>query len=687
MAKYQYATKDGQLKTIDAESASAAMAQVKGFADAAANTGVIAVLDNPASKVITKDGAVDVSKVPAAASDVQPFAETTTTPTTTSTPPPAFLDVSSDNPDTALTNLARSATAIQSDITDLEAKMANRANERNQGYQDAGVFDDMRQLNKLKDELRTAQDRQTEIPIESRQNLRGRQATKTEFAADTRPKLEDAALQELTASRATSRLTDTINTNIAIVDSRIQAETDADQFLYTQKQKRLADITTVYGNIMTEKQKAAAQEAQFQNDLVLENIKTTNSLRSDLIKDIAKKGIGGTQLQGIMNASVDELLQFSAQLSSSVNWANLTPEQALQTLSPEDYTKYTQYQKLKADQQAEADAGLATQQSANGVISIVDAMLNDTEGLKNSVGFGLGNVDFQLFGIGNETAKFRANAKQLVSAQTLKTLTDLKAAGGTLGAISEKELAILQNASAAFNPVLDKNGNQTGRFEMKEADFVETLKTIKLASMKTYVAATIGKSAFASANYVNADYDTIKKRYDDLVANPPKATDYYSNDFNGTQALNTATEVIKQEEGLRTEAYKDSTGKWTIGFGNTTINGRPVQPGDKLSVAQANSLLQNQIVNKYTTFADNITKPITPNQFAALTSFEYNLGSGVWNQPTGQQILALVDNGDYNTAGRLMLQYNKSYNPATGQLEVNPALVARRNREANLLVA
>lgn len=728
MAKFQYATKDNKLKTFEAANSLEAANLVRGFTDAAPRTGVMVVVDQPAAAV-TKGGKVDVSQVPNA--DVKPFEEPKRGNTAT-------VVKTIDNPDGTTTNilsngqrstgrykqgaggsldfveqgtagyefadiswedlapeeqLSRQAGTIRKDIEELETRMAGRASERNEMLDDAEVFDDMRELNRLKDELRKAEDREVEIPIEARQKLRGRQATKTEFGQMTRPALENNLLEQLAGSRAVSRLTDTINTNIKIVDSYIEAETARDEFLYEQKTKRLDKIEEVYGNIITEKQKIALEDRKFQQSLILEDVKLTNQLRGDLIKDIAGMGIGGAQLSGLMTASVDELLSFKSSVSAPSNWINMTPEQAAMTLSEDQYSRYTAYQeqrkKLTDEQNEMLTAGIAQQQSSKEIVDTLTTLLNDKEGLSNSVGFGLGNMDISLWGIGNETATWRANAKKLLSATTLQTLQNLKATGATLGSVTEKELQILATANQALQPILDKNGNVTGRFEMKEEDFKTALQTMRLASMRTYIAASIGKEAFARANYLNADYDTVEKRYQDLVANGVKPTvpGAAGGNFYETDHLQSAFNVVSQEEGLRTEAYQDQTGTWTIGYGTTMIGGRPVRPGDRISVGQAAALAQTQIVENYTNFADRVSTPVSPNQFAALTSFEYNLGPGVWDQPTGQQILALVDQGRPAEAGRLMLQYNKSRNPQTGALEVNPVLTKRRQREASLLLA
>ena len=88
-------------------------------------------------------------------------------------------------------------------------------------------------------------------------------------------------------------------------------------------------------------------------------------------------------------------------------------------------------------------------------------------------------------------------------------------------------------------------------------------------------------------------------------------------------------DLIKLFEGCKLVAYKCSAAKDTIGYGNTFYeDGKSVKPGDKITQERANELFE--IIAKE--FADKV-KPlikstVTPNQFAALTSFAYNAGIG-----------------------------------------------------------
>jgi lysozyme len=88
-------------------------------------------------------------------------------------------------------------------------------------------------------------------------------------------------------------------------------------------------------------------------------------------------------------------------------------------------------------------------------------------------------------------------------------------------------------------------------------------------------------------------------------------------------------DLIKFYEGCKLVAYKCSAAKDTIGYGNTFYeNGTPVKPGDKITQERANELFE--IIAKE--FADKVAplvkSAVTPNQFAALTSFAYNAGIG-----------------------------------------------------------
>lgn len=148
---------------------------------------------------------------------------------------------------------------------------------------------------------------------------------------------------------------------------------------------------------------------------------------------------------------------------------------------------------------------------------------------------------------------------------------------------------------------------------------------------------------------------------------------------------------LKSSEGLRLQAYDDATGKplaawempkWvaTIGYGATSINGKPIQPGQIITAAEADKLFNEQIP-KYQNWK-NLTQSgsLTPSQHEALTSFEYNLWPGIWKK-NAMPILDAVNKWDFNWAWKLMQQY------AYAQGKYVPGLANRRAKEAQLLLA
>lgn len=87
--------------------------------------------------------------------------------------------------------------------------------------------------------------------------------------------------------------------------------------------------------------------------------------------------------------------------------------------------------------------------------------------------------------------------------------------------------------------------------------------------------------------------------------------------------------LIKSFEGCILHPYKDVGGVWTIGWGNTFINGKPVTgTTPKLTQAQADDLLLKSIKEVYeATVYKEITRELTQNEHNACVSFAYNLGS------------------------------------------------------------
>lgn len=86
--------------------------------------------------------------------------------------------------------------------------------------------------------------------------------------------------------------------------------------------------------------------------------------------------------------------------------------------------------------------------------------------------------------------------------------------------------------------------------------------------------------------------------------------------------------LIKKWEGLRTKAYQDVAGIWTIGYGHTSAAGSPkVTPGLTITEKQAEDILKQDLVKFETQVSSLVKVPLNDNQFAALVSFHYNTGA------------------------------------------------------------
>ena len=84
------------------------------------------------------------------------------------------------------------------------------------------------------------------------------------------------------------------------------------------------------------------------------------------------------------------------------------------------------------------------------------------------------------------------------------------------------------------------------------------------------------------------------------------------------------------------EAYEDSAGIWTIGYGTILIDGRtPVRKGDRITKEKADALLFEEVMKKGHEVRE-VVKPATlsQQQFDALVSFAYNVGVGALKNST-----------------------------------------------------
>ncbi len=133
--------------------------------------------------------------------------------------------------------------------------------------------------------------------------------------------------------------------------------------------------------------------------------------------------------------------------------------------------------------------------------------------------------------------------------------------------------------------------------------------------------------------------------------------------------------LMKSEE-LRTEAYEDSVGVWTIGYGTTRINGVKVKKGDRITPERAESELRKFVTGLEAAITTALGRtPTKQNEFDAFINIAYNIGlSGTLDST----FLKRHINGDKKGAAEAISWWNK------GGGKVLKGLVNRRNREIQM---
>lgn len=141
----------------------------------------------------------------------------------------------------------------------------------------------------------------------------------------------------------------------------------------------------------------------------------------------------------------------------------------------------------------------------------------------------------------------------------------------------------------------------------------------------------------------------------------------------------TGLDLIKQFEGLRLNAYKDSAGIPTIGYGHT----KGVEMGQTITQAQADQFLKEDCKDAEGAVNKLVEVPITQNMFDALVSFVFNLGAGALK---GSTLLKLLNKHDYQGASEQFARWVYATNAKTGKKEVLNGLVKRREAERKLFL-
>ena len=170
---------------------------------------------------------------------------------------------------------------------------------------------------------------------------------------------------------------------------------------------------------------------------------------------------------------------------------------------------------------------------------------------------------------------------------------------------------------------------------------------------------------------VEAADKLIATAYDDVAGMLGIATDVMSTSQNGI-------DLISSFEGCELVAYLCPAKVWTIGFGTTVYpNGVKVKKGDTCTLEQAKQFKAHDLKRFEKTVNDLVKVSLTQNQFDALVSLTYNIGTGAFEKCT---LLKKLNVSDYQGAADQFTVWNK------GGGKVLQGLVNRRAKERELFL-
>jgi len=179
-----------------------------------------------------------------------------------------------------------------------------------------------------------------------------------------------------------------------------------------------------------------------------------------------------------------------------------------------------------------ADSGKISKTDAAATVSLQDKV-TELDGLIDSKYFNnaVGPSTFKFlsrFGTPFSAGKqdFIAGVEKIISKETLDTLINLKKAGGTLGALSEKELSMLNSAASKIGTwrVVNDNGQTVG-YNASEKSFKKELESLRLLSEGALKAAGGDKGTVNTVEQILSSKPELIDEYNKIVTNNPNLTD------------------------------------------------------------------------------------------------------------------------------------------------------------------
>lgn len=160
-------------------------------------------------------------------------------------------------------------------------------------------------------------------------------------------------------------------------------------------------------------------------------------------------------------------------------------------------------------------------------------------------------------------------------------------------------------------------------------------KLITITLVKSVIAGFYGNGSQRKKELerLGYDYKEVQKAVNEYLKYGKSSlisTNSFKSVSNVSLKTNTSGKnLIKSFESCKLKAYKDATGTWTIGWGHTgNVDGVSISSGMIITQEKADSLFDADLIrfeNKVNEYSSKYS--FTSNEFSALVSFAYNVGS------------------------------------------------------------
>lgn len=319
--------------------------------------------------------------------------------------------------------------------------------------------------------------------IASRYSFKQAELAATQGNIATAQSLIDLALKQKYGAREEAQRVKLANLDLLLKDPSLTlAEKNRANAQKVIEEKRTADIAKQQADEKEIKNYAIEAAQRGANNVILSQIQSSKTPQEALQR--ASFYLGEDFRREIENKQFQRSLQ---EATFNLSFAKFNEDRRQFNLKYAQTQQEVAAKKLKELQKNNSVAAAeATAEVLQNKINLVDE-LSKHRGLNKAVGpsaFGR-FTPFKIDTLSGDVQDFIAGVQQLVNKETIDTLVNLKARGGTLGALSDQERILLQSAATKIGTwqLKDSSGNVTG-YNISEKAFKNELDMVKNLAIK-----------------------------------------------------------------------------------------------------------------------------------------------------------------------------------------------------------